>query len=74
MSNNWPSVYVAILRKQPAICPECGGTVSHEFFAKQDRLGFGILKCETCHEQFVLSRVRFPESVEDVKPMIHQVG
>ena len=63
----WPLVYIAILDGKPAICPECGGSVRHSFFADADRLGYGLLECNHCQGRFVLSRVRFPESVTDIK-------
>lgn len=69
-AQKWPLVYVAILDGKPAICPECGGPVRHSFFACEDRLGFGILECEECAARYVLSRVKFPDSITDVKPLI----
>ena len=65
----WPLVYVDIIEGHPAKCPVCGGSVRHSFFAGENRLGFGILECEDCTAKYVLSRVVFPDSVTDVKPL-----
>ena len=70
IARTWPDAYINIIEGQAATCPKCGGEVKHSFFADEERYGFALLECASCRDRFVLSRVHFPESVKELRPMV----
>lgn len=60
----WAKLLEKAYNGQSITCPECGGHINAELFARNnngEKRGFAILECEKCKERTQFSRIKFPE-------------
>ena len=59
--SEWAKLLSDIYKGDTAVCPECGGKVDAQVYAKDNGVGFALMDCTSCKKHIWLSRIRVPK-------------